>query len=166
MKVLITAKCPILNVQSLACSGALPSQLNQANDLSRLVATGGEIALAIESADQLAVVLGVGGGLHGGNDLLDGLAVLDGGQGTVALARLPAVAVVLGPNARLELVFLDIQVELHRALAYWTLLPALIDGKSSLTFLKLPLSPRTQKRSCSSSGLTTVALAVTIVPLA
>jgi hypothetical protein len=108
---------PISNIQSLASGRALPSQLNQTNDLSRLGAARGEIALTTKSPDQLAVVLGVGGGLNGRNDLLDRLAVLDGGQSTVALARFTAVAVILGLDARLELVFLDVKVELRRMLA-------------------------------------------------
>lgn len=105
---------PLSNIHRLASSRALPSQLNQANHLGSLSAASGEVALAIESADQLAVVLSVGGGLHGGNDLLDGLAVLDGGQSTVSLARLAAVTVVLRFDTSLELVFLDIEVELDR----------------------------------------------------
>jgi hypothetical protein len=108
---------PISNIQSLARGRALPCQLNQTNDLSRLGATSGEIALTTESPDQLAVVLGVSGGLDGRNDLLDRLAVLNGGQSTIALAGFTAVAVILGLDTRLELVLLNVKMELGKTLA-------------------------------------------------
>jgi hypothetical protein len=71
-----------LNIQSTAGGRALASQLNQANNLAGLSTASRQITLAAESADKLAVVLGVGGGLDGGENLLDGLAILDGGQST------------------------------------------------------------------------------------
>ena len=70
-----------LNIQSLAGPRALLGQLNQADDFAGFCAAGRQL-LAAKSARKLAVVLGVGWGLDGGHNLLDGLAVLDGGQST------------------------------------------------------------------------------------
>lgn len=109
---------PSLDVQSTSSAGTLTSQLDQTNDLTSLRATGREVALAIKSADKLAVVLGVGGGLDGGNDLLDGLSVLDSSQSTVTLAGLTAVALIMGHDAGLELIFLDIEVVLYNWVSF------------------------------------------------
>jgi hypothetical protein len=104
---------PSLDVQGTSRARTLTSQLDQTNDLASLYTTSREFTLAIKSADKLAVVLGVGGGLHGGNHLLDGLAVLDSSQSTVTLAGLMSVALILGHDAGLELIFLDIEVVLY-----------------------------------------------------
>lgn len=108
-----------LHVQSTSSAGTLTSQLDQTNDLAGLRATGREITLAVKSADKLAVVLSVGGGLHGGDHFLDGLAVLDSSQSTVTLTGLTAIALILGHDAGLELIFLDIKVVLYNQVSFY-----------------------------------------------
>ena len=61
--------------------------------------------------------------------------------------------------ALLEVIFLAIQVKLHALLL---VLACVYDMR--LTFLKLPLSPLTQNRNWSASGLTTAAFAVANIP--
>jgi hypothetical protein len=109
---------PSLDVQGTSSAGTLTSQLDQTNDLASLYTTSREVTLAIKSADKLAVVLGVGRGLHGRNHLLEGLAVLDSSQSTVTLAGLTSVTLILGHDAGLELIFLDIEVVLYNWVSF------------------------------------------------
>lgn len=102
-----------LNIQGAAGSRALTSQLNQADNLRSLGTASRKFALTTKSTGKLAVVLSVSRGLNGRDDLLDGLAILDGSQSTVALAGLAAVSVILWLDTSLQLVFLDIKVVLE-----------------------------------------------------
>jgi hypothetical protein len=88
------------------------------NDLASLLTTGRKLSLAIESAHKLAVVLGIGRGLHGRNNLLDRLVILDGSQAAVTLTGLAAVALIGGHDASLELIFLDIKVVLDNEVSF------------------------------------------------
>lgn len=115
-----------LDVQSTSNAGTLTSQLDQTNDLSSLRAASRKVTLATKTANKLAVVLGVSGGLDGGNHLLDGVAVLDGCQSTVTLTGLTTVSLILGLDAGLELIFLDIEVVLSIRSAFTFLYIAVI----------------------------------------
>lgn len=101
-----------LNIQGAASGRALTSQLNQADNLRSLGTASRKLTLTTKGAGKLAVVLSVSRRLNGRDDLLDGLAILDGSQSTVALAGLTTVSVILGLDASLQLVFLDIKVVL------------------------------------------------------
>jgi hypothetical protein len=97
----------------LTSSRALTSQLNQTNYFTSLRTTSRKLTLTIESTYKLAVVLSISRGFDSRNNLLDWLAILDGSQSTVALARLTAITLILGHNASLELILLDVQVVLE-----------------------------------------------------
>lgn len=100
------------NVQRLPQLRALLGQLDDPDDGAGVGRADRDIALPCQRARQLAVVLCPSGRLDGRSDFRDGLAVLDGGQSAVSVARLLAVAVVAGTEAGLELIFLDVKVEL------------------------------------------------------
>lgn len=82
---------------------------------------------------------------------------------TIALTGFAGIALIGRHHATLELFFLDIEMELCQVSVNTSNTQERKRIKKQ-TFLKLPSSPLTQNRNCSSSGLTTPALAVTINP--